>query len=188
MVIGFVSLSALIILLTLANLGTMREIVVLRSELASFAQLVTTPPSPPWMEHGQPPDALVQLHDRLTDEPGRQILFLFIESGCPTCRTLVSELSKSDLPNAVRERIVCILPGRQVGDSRTMSLSDGVKLSMFGCVFDEGNRLYSAAGIYGTPCALLMTRDKGVDFKAGVNLEWIRDRVVRPVPISPLTR
>ncbi|MGH3770823.1 MAG: hypothetical protein ACRDRW_05415 [Pseudonocardiaceae bacterium] len=39
MVIGFVSLSVLVILLALANLGTMREIVVLRSELASFAQL-----------------------------------------------------------------------------------------------------------------------------------------------------
>lgn len=185
MVIGFVSLSILIILLTFANLGTMREIVVLRSELASFAQLVTTPPSPPWMEHGQPPDALVQLHDRLTNEPGRQVLFLFIESGCPTCRVLVSKLSKSDLPNTVREKIVCIFPGQQVDDSRTVSLSNEVKLSMFDCVFDEGNQLHSAAGIYGTPSALLMTRDKGLDFKAGVNLEWIRDRVVRPVPTSP---
>jgi hypothetical protein len=185
MVIGFVSLSVLVILLALANLGTMREIVVLRSELASFAQLVTTPPSPPWMEHGQPPDALVQLHDRLANEPGRQVLLLFIESNCPTCRALVSELSQSDLPNTVRERLVCIFPERQVDDSRTASLSNKIKISMFGCVFDEGNRLHSAAGIYGAPSALLMTRDKGLDFKAGVNLEWIRDRVVRPVPTGP---
>lgn len=59
MVIVFVSLAVLVVLLALANLGTMREIVVLRSELASFAQLVTTPPSPPWLENGQPPEALV---------------------------------------------------------------------------------------------------------------------------------
>lgn len=188
MVIGFVSLSVLVVLLALANLGTMREIVVLRSELASFAQLVTTPPSPPWMEHGQPPDALVQLHDRLVNEPGSQVLLLFIESNCPTCRALVSELSQCDFSNAVRERLVCIFPGRQVDDSRTMSLSDKIKNSMFGCVFDEGNQLYSAAGVFGTPSALLITREKGPAFKSRVNLEWIQDRVVRPVPTGRSAR
>lgn len=93
----------------------------------------------------------------------------------------MSELSESDLPKVIRERIVCILPDRQVDDSRTASLANKIKISMFDCVFDEGNRLHAAAGIYGTPSALLMTRGKGLDFKAGVNFEWIRDRVVRPV-------
>ena len=97
MVIGFFALSVVVVLLILANLGTMREVVVLRSELASFAQLVTLPPRPHWLEDDPFPDVLSKFHKQCVGEHGMPLLLVFFESGCPTCRTLVSRLRDSRL-------------------------------------------------------------------------------------------
>jgi hypothetical protein len=190
MVIGFWVLTVLVALLVLANLGTMREIFVLRSELAAFTQLVTTPPAPGWLDGGPVPDVLARFHRQFAAAGAAGLLLVFIDGACPTCRRLVSDISAGALSAGAAPEVMFIFPEAADRDQRAASLAATLERSGFRCVLDDGHRLHRAAGIYGTPSALRYTRDHGTAFQAGVDVEWIEehtDRTTSPPAPEPAT-
>jgi hypothetical protein len=95
---------------------------------------------------------------------------------------LVSDISAGAITAGAAPEVMFIFPEAGDRDGRSAALAAKLGRSGFRCVLDDGHRLHRAVGIYGTPSALLCTRDHGTDFQAGVDVEWIEQRTARTSP------
>lgn len=89
-----VALAGGILFVALVVLGVMREVVILRGEVAALSQLITDPPPPSFLNE-RLPDALSRRLAFVTEgrrTPSRPHVVAFVSPGCEGCTALVREL------------------------------------------------------------------------------------------------
>lgn len=165
-------LAGLVGFLVLVQLGTMREVVVLRSQLASFSQLVMQPPEPSWLETGRVPAQLREQHTQLAASDDECLAFVFVESGCPSCRVLVAECA-AERSADLAARVAFVVLDKPHNSDEAPGINETLTENGFRYIRDPDSSLLHAAGVHGTPTAVLVTHNTAVAYKAGVDLQWL---------------
>ena len=175
-IVVVVALGCLVLLLGLAILGTMREVVLLRSEVTSLSELIVVPPEPSWLSTGYLPEALVAVHDQFAADEAQELILVYVESSCPSCRTIVSDLSAYSETVEITGNVLFVLIDTPTEQNPLPALLPDVEQTSCRFVVDRDKNLLAAAGIHGTPSALAITRTEAVGYKAGVTTQWILNR------------
>lgn len=171
---------AFVLTLLLVALSQMREIVLLRGEIAALAQLITSPPDPAVMKEGLP----AALRERVAELGGGTsgpalYIIAFLSSDCGPCHDLAEELAT--LTAAMPESVRSILPvvGERHGESglRARLIKAGYQV-----LLDDGT-LTKECDVRGTPMALACDRDSihPTEYSYGVDVTWIVARIATPM-------
>lgn len=149
-------------------LGLLREIVLLRQQVAAVSDLVTEPPVPDYIGR-LTPDHLQKLVIDASDH-----VFLFVSEGCPSCEQIMAELIARNVgrtSNVARLRMI-VLGDVSRNDTRTML--DRLERSCgWTQTVDSDGTISAACKIYGTPTAVLVSNSIATEYVPGVTAEWV---------------
>jgi len=183
-VVSFV-LSVAVGVLFLVVLSLMREIVLLRGEVAGLTQVITIPPTPSIIGQRLPTEILSTITAGLAGDPEEESsdhAVLFLSPGCGGCDNVVREL-ESALADAliVHSRITAVVPASPHAQEVAAPLrSHGVTV-----ISDRGVNLFEACDVRGTPMILAVATSSGqaVDYTYEGGVAWILESI-RPALLN----
>lgn len=165
-------LAFIVAVLLLAILGTMREVAILRSELTSFRELVTIPPEPEWFRKGRMPRELADLHEFYSRSAHDMLVVMFVSSGCPGCRKLVDDLlRKADLSG--NKNLLFVTTPTAPSASGNPAMMQSIERAGWTLHADAGSDILFAAGVHGTPTAIVMDRLEAKDYEPAPDVNWV---------------
>jgi hypothetical protein len=175
MAAALIGIAVCIVTLFLIVLSTMREIVILRGEVAALSQLITKPPTPTII--GSPLPGSLQAAVTKTPSNGRTNghaslhVVMFLNDTCGSCTALVEAVHASVIAGKIDPfRLICVVHGR-LDDHLAVPLREvGVNV-----VHDPQGTLTEECGVRRTPMLLsvLDVDGNGVDYVYGGDVKWI---------------
>lgn len=170
-----VGLILLVMLNLLILLGTIRELVIVRSELRSVS-----PESRTWLSlvGREAPEALRGMWGGLESPPvinGLRVV-VFVAEGCEACESLLDGLaSTSDYYVMERVAVVASPSNADAWSQRLRSL---------GCpVVEDSGEMFEALRILATPtCVVISRKGEIVDYRIGGDAAWIKGTVSMASP------
>ena len=181
-----IALAAAVVFLFLVILGALREVMLLRGEVAGLSQLITHPPTPSFLSSGnggaKAPDALIQAIREAVPAPiPPRELVAFVSPGCGPCDALARDIS------ALIDRDPT---ARQLGDAilfvvgaPTLKEAEAFAVRLPGRThIDRNIALRRACEVRGTPTLFLVsTTDFHVtDYTVEGDMRWITTRLAQP--------
>lgn len=175
--------SIVTITLLVAILGTMREVVILRSEVTTLSQLILVPPEPAYLDASPPDELLARLSLRDLRE---RVAVLFLSTDCTSCLRLTracAEQIESGVLSPDMLHVVLTKPSTHASLTRTLR-SCGINI-----IEDSNGAISSSCSILLTPSALILDKQRSrvESFRSGVSISWILDELETKhrLPISP---
>lgn len=169
-------LSASVVVLFLTVLSLMREVVLLRGEVAGLTQVITIPPAPQVMGQRLPQEILSAITARPAAEQEKQgradHAVLFLSPGCGGCANLVQ-----DLGSALADGLIdgTSLTAVVLGSSRDLGVEAPLRTHGVAVVPDHDSKLFKACDVRGTPMIIAMWTGSGeaIDYSYGGGAQWI---------------
>lgn len=162
------------VFLVLVILGVMREVVLLRGEVVSLANLVTRAPQPSYLGQ-QLPAPLIQALEANNAVPDGGAL-LFLSSDCSGCLALLEEVwnKLGQLP-----QLTCVVKAKTAADH----VAAQAKRVAGSVVIDINGELLRVAEVVSTPSGVAFRPGsyETYEFSAGGDEEWLQ-RIFETAP------
>jgi hypothetical protein len=167
-------LVALLVFFCLAILGTMQEVVALRSEVKLFRDIVQHPP-PPAFVGGPAPSEMVELMRSGVASDSDKHVVAFIAPGCGPCEDLASGLTTAVSEAAFSARDVSVVIWAATADG-AHEFADRIPLAT---VLDVGGKISRRCEVRSTPTLFLVSQSDltVADYSPEGSLEWIKTRL-----------
>jgi hypothetical protein len=165
---------ALLLVVAVALLGTMREVVVLQGKVAALTDLLLNPPSPQFLDGILPDLARQELSSAGLDQRAESFFLIFTRQGCSGCASLLQEIKAGVTSGALdAQRFACVITGRSGG------LEKAVRAVGILVLVDGERHLEEACQVRQTPTVLHLDGGslKVLDSMVGADLTWIRPRL-----------
>jgi hypothetical protein len=183
--------------LVLAVLATMREVTILRGEVAAAQQLVMKPPAPSYaVSRGRIPLALIravgldsspsEFGMKESDLSPRPLLLAFVGAGCRPCQALTSGIAMALAQRALTEEdLVFLVWG--ANKEEASRYAEGLPGRV---ILDPDADLQRAGEIRGTPTLLSISRPQltVIDYNLEGEVEWVIRQLSPPKSQIELTQ
>lgn len=175
-VAAFVALWALVVIVALLLLGTLRRLTpILANVESTLAKLGTTPRLSGLDLGDRVPEftAITDDGEVLTDDviAGSPTVMLFIDASCPACDAIIADLEAGQ-PGTIDARLIVI--GEHIGDDRPLSLGSEITV-----VREGAHALASAFASERTPEAFIIVGGRVVAKGLAGDLDHLRGLVAR---------
>ncbi len=167
-------------ILFLITLSLMREIVLLRGEVAGLTQVITIPPTPAIVGQRLPQEILSTImasslaHGEAHGHTHHAVIFL--SPGCGGCESLVEELDSALADTLITPEdltaVVTTSPHGRVPESPLRAHNVTV-------IADRDRRLFKACDVRGTPMIVIIDTNLGkvIDYSFGGDVRWIIESI-----------
>lgn len=178
-------LAAAVLFLFLTILGTMREVTLLRGEVAAFRQLILKPPVPSFAT-GPLPAVATEALSALPSRDDRTHALLFLSQGCGGCDDLVRKMGAAIRSGAVSSDDFTFVISAASRDSGLVTAASAVTSRV---LLDASDEIFKACEVRSTPTLFIVagSSPQVTDYVFGGDVEWIRQRVRRTTTLlSPI--
>jgi len=179
--IAIAGLAVLVVFLTLAVLGAMREVVVLRGDVKAFRDLVQRPPAPSFVG-GRLPSLMSKMLPRVhSGSPHGRRLVVFLSPGCQPCQDLADGLSVAIAQGAVRAEDLTPVVWSFTPEEANRYAS-GLP---FDSIPDGDGKLARACEVRATPTLFIVSEGahEVLDYSPEGSVQWVIDRLA-PQPVA----
>lgn len=185
MAIEWIAIAALAAItggLWLALLGMMREIVLLRSDVKVFRELVQQPPAPSFVGERAPAALTAVLADRPATARQERQLVAFLSPGCAPCEELADELAEAVKARRLAYEDVLVFAWAY-SEEDAARYANRLPLET---VVDHQGKLSRACEVRATPTLFIVSRDDHtvLDYTPEGRSEWILDRMRSTEPVG----
>jgi len=172
-------------LLLVVILGTMRETVILRGDVAALSQLITNPPQPSYVGTRIPAliESAVGLGEYVSRCDSRTHVLLFLRIGCNGCESLLIALQEAVHRESVPPSGISCVVAAPTEDAPVFQMARRVSENV---VLDRDGTLFKGAEVRGAPTqlALWVNTLEVFDCQLGGDVGWIMERLQRQQPES----
>jgi hypothetical protein len=181
-----VVLSVVVVFLFLTILGTMREVSILRGEVAAFRQLILKPPVPSFAS-GALPLAAARALSVLPERPKeRAHALLFLAQGCGGCDDLLRKVREALRRSEIRPDDLTFVLAAASEDAGVFRAAAEVTPRV---ILDSTDEIFRACEVHSTPTLFIVagSSPQVTDYVFGGDVDWIRQRVHQRSPTLSLT-
>lgn len=159
-------------------LGTMREAVILRGDVAALAQLITKPPLPSYLGEVVPAAIAEEIGGRIgfSCDPPRAHVLLFLRDGCSGCEGLLGDVREAVGRGTLSPVDISAVVSAASHDAPVVRAAEAVSGHV---TLDERAVLFTAAEVRGAPTLLAIWTDslRAFDCEIGGDVGWIHERL-----------
>jgi hypothetical protein len=168
--------------LVLAMLGAMREIVLLRAEVATLSRLIRYPPEPSYAQERASVPAMLAPLLEAHESYGERQLVAFVAPGCGPCEGLARDVSAAIDRGQLDAKDVLFF----VWAATARETDEMVNRLPGYAVPDYEGRLARVCEIRGTPALMIVAKDGHavIDFQYEGDVQWIIRHLTSPRLVS----
>jgi hypothetical protein len=173
--VGLLVCVGAIAFLVLVMLGILREVAILRSEVAALRTIVAEDPPSPLVNESLPRRVLERLPDLRLGYPGRHVL-LVLNDGCGSCHSVVDALREQSLTTAsLPDAVTCVVRA-QSGDAEIVQLARALTDRV---VLDAGGKIWRDLHVHTAPTLFAVDTATGhvVETRTGGDAAWVTRQV-----------
>jgi hypothetical protein len=179
MVYAGVAVAFLFVIAIMLIIGMMREVLILRGEIASITQLIKDPPAPSIVSGPLPSRLAQQLEDVLM--VGRRTVVAFASPGCGPCTVMLDNLRDALHQGDMDAQGVVVIMASERGRPDLESAQ-----GLPHVIHDLDGKLAHVCEVRTTPTAFVVGGEDGtvLDYSFGGSIEWMKSKLAagRPEP------